>query len=699
MAWNDDLFSVRSGGAIGKSWESRMIDAMGGASTIRKKYQKTDDGRLVMAHTRGPGTQPEFIILSKPVMVEVVTKYYMTSGAFELGPCFPGNPALTNNSVLFKSDEVAANEAGALTPIFYTPPPANGEDSKLYNKTRLTESLLTDNVAEMYRMIPSNFSGLARRLAQGMFGIGKTALGLGDVPMSFGYGNTTGLLKFGTAYWLVSLATNDLTLTVTAYPVTIQPAYAKLLEGQSGDAYAAREIMALAWATSNLSRGIVVGTFTVPEGVPIAHGWNFSLTTNRADIVIANSPGVNYDYKIWSHLSLVFSAGPDAPSVSFSVVEQVEGWMLDARSPIWVPAGTATVWLNQYHNHPLPTSSQNCPVYCFYEADTLRVVRWTYTGATKAYNATERDAALAASRWANSFFGEGTCTSDFRYEYGTLEDFGFSCEGVSASAHRADTISYTKSTLTTTYDTTPVAPAPTEPFTPTPYGHYYAQGYVLMPNGYALTSLAPRGAQVPNPNTVGVGYHSYIIRRTYASGTLTTDSSYDATSVSVTPLVIPANDCCTVYLGSYTQEVGLNTHAVVYGNYVARVDEWSKSGSTVTPWIAPLLRQIFIATAGTTSGFNHAVESPPNESSSATYTDSKYTIKVITKGRVETLWSADSEIFHASFDNGQVLSRQVAATTSSLFPGAKYTNGNLTSDTYATDGNYPDSIDVFIGAS
>ena len=63
MAFDDifKLLTVREGTPQGKAIENRMIDAMGGPETIRKKFQNNPDGSVVMAHTRGPGTQPEFI--------------------------------------------------------------------------------------------------------------------------------------------------------------------------------------------------------------------------------------------------------------------------------------------------------------------------------------------------------------------------------------------------------------------------------------------------------------------------------------------------------------------------------------------------------------------------------------------------------------------------------------------------------------
>lgn len=63
MAFDDifKLLSVREGTPQGKAIENRMINAMGGPETIRKKFQNNPDGSVVMAHTRGPGAQPEFI--------------------------------------------------------------------------------------------------------------------------------------------------------------------------------------------------------------------------------------------------------------------------------------------------------------------------------------------------------------------------------------------------------------------------------------------------------------------------------------------------------------------------------------------------------------------------------------------------------------------------------------------------------------
>lgn len=68
MSWDDFQFSVRNGPAVGKSGENRMLQAMGGQDTIKKRYQTNLDGSTTMAHTRGPGSQPEFITTAAPIL-------------------------------------------------------------------------------------------------------------------------------------------------------------------------------------------------------------------------------------------------------------------------------------------------------------------------------------------------------------------------------------------------------------------------------------------------------------------------------------------------------------------------------------------------------------------------------------------------------------------------------------------------------
>ena len=59
MAFDDifKLFSVREGTPQGKAIENRMIDAMGGPETIRKKFHTSPDGS---------GTTPPKAVVDEP---------------------------------------------------------------------------------------------------------------------------------------------------------------------------------------------------------------------------------------------------------------------------------------------------------------------------------------------------------------------------------------------------------------------------------------------------------------------------------------------------------------------------------------------------------------------------------------------------------------------------------------------------------
>lgn len=61
--------TTRHGPAQGKAVENRLIDAVGGPGTIRKRFVDNADGSRTMAHTRGPGAAPEIITEKKTVSV------------------------------------------------------------------------------------------------------------------------------------------------------------------------------------------------------------------------------------------------------------------------------------------------------------------------------------------------------------------------------------------------------------------------------------------------------------------------------------------------------------------------------------------------------------------------------------------------------------------------------------------------------
>ena len=63
LPWPESKINTRTryGTPQGAATERRMVNRVGGSETIRKDYRTNPDGSVTMAHTRGPGTQPEII--------------------------------------------------------------------------------------------------------------------------------------------------------------------------------------------------------------------------------------------------------------------------------------------------------------------------------------------------------------------------------------------------------------------------------------------------------------------------------------------------------------------------------------------------------------------------------------------------------------------------------------------------------------
>lgn len=710
--WDDDYaLPTGSGKGADRTLGDRALAKLGSVGGFRTVMVPLPDGRTMMVRTKGG--RPEYTVNELPRATPPIPVFlYMTSGAYELGTYNVGDPTLTTDVITYKTTEVGTTETTTFLSLLDPPPPANGDASNLYAHAALSGAALNLAKIALYGTRPSEFSGLMRRLVQGRYGRRQTTLALGTAPseggtdtrviFGTGYGNTTGVVCFGTNYFIVSLKTDtDINeLVVTARPLSIPLSIgtdnvADILTGistTSGSERDAWETLFLSYVNATPATEVTLGTFTVPAGEPIAYGWNFSLTTNEAHCVIALQGGYGYDRNLWSHLSLTFSYASSVLACAFSIVEQVDGWSLGARSPIWFPFGESTKWWNQQSSSPDPTTAQNMPVYAYHIGDALRIVRWSYSATNDPEGVGDWSQYRTTQEWANYTLGPGVAEMQISKEYGIKAKHGFWI-GSNTAPTSAEIVREKDAELVVTYDP-PYAPMP---------GPYSAgsrtSSYASLNFGiYSSVNIYSYPGDTPSVYDPRPGSH-YSIARVLSCRGVNTGESRDGSRVHSAALVVPAHDCCAIYIGS--QETKSYTYSRITTPYSAvgpgTVEEWvavddGHGGNALGPmWIPPVHRQFSLA-LNDWGGFSGGATASGSESTSQT------SIKYL--GPVDlTVGTVDSQIFHPG-PTLTVLATQVQAISDSIYGDARYHVGALTaSEVETTDTTYPDGIDLFIGAS
>lgn len=704
MAFDDDsgvVFPTRDGAQSGTSNENRMLLKVGGAYGIRKAYRVNVDGSVTRLSTRGG--MPEFVTEHQRV---AAATSYMTSGAYDVGSFFIKRPALTKDFVVRKNSDVASLEKTNFASFFKPPIVADGEVSQLYTASKMGSDNLTRAAGVLKGTPASNFTGLMRRFMQGRYGCGAYAEVSETFAIGHDYTNTTGIIRFGTTYWLVSLKTSDCVLSVFARKISFPSKYQRLLNtSASGKNFDAIEILCFGHATVSEAE-YAVGAWQVPEGDPLAYGWKFSLTTNTADVVIRVPTHSTLDIHMWTHMSLSFSASTGVPTCAVRTVERVDGQMLAARSPIWVPGGT-TVMANWRSSSPDPDASQSCPLYCFYEGDTLRVVRWAFSKTWRAYDGDEWNDILTTAKCANNIYPVGTASASARYDWGGLYTFGMTCGELSNIGSAGEnSVSYEGTVhgywIEGAYGvepdmTPPVTPVPPIPRSTSTADWFFPGGKWINVNPYNY----PGGAAPASPIYPGehYSYHRlyYVEARFLSVWKEIRDSSF------TTPMVIPANDACAVYLGRKESHTSVDTTRVAYMSGPGRCVEWDMDYSSGPPlytafglWGAPVSVQI---NNYENNGVLSGVTKPDSGSSSVQLSPILYKLLLRINNATVDVAGAASPIYNPS-TNDKALPMLVQAISPSLFQGYKCHSGTLCDgDAIVSGGGYPATIDTFVGVA
>lgn len=706
------IFPTRNGVPTGAALERTMLDAVDGAQGIRTRLLVQPDGRATRLKTRAGN--PEFVT-DEPQRAAVTDTPvdYMTSGAYVFGPLGGINvkhPELTVEPVTRKSPEVDSVERAALVKRYVKKPPADGEVSKIYNQTKMPRGLNGPKTA-MRDNPPSIFSGLLRRWVQAQYGTGNTLLCSGPptaqfdlVPFSATYSRSTGVVRFGRAYFLIVMETSGNVLTVFSYPMSIPKKYLRYLDEASSTEFDALETLALAHAVAPISGARLVAQYSVPSGSPLDYGWNFSLTGNQAVIVIRTPTDATLDKNLWSYLTATFTYGAQV-DCTIALTEQVDGQMISLRSPIWVKGDGGMVFVNRKSVATDPSTAQDMPVYVYFVEDELRVVRWGIKASSipASFNQAKWDEDFDIEKWEHQFFGAGSASFGVTQDYGNSPTHGFYIPGVTVQRCTVANRKEFSWAMAMSYASEP--PPPVAPYI---WPDKYKGGgmNVWLPTGYSQTSYNPEtktgavlGYDAPYP--VGIPEYSFSLRIPGIGNERHRDRTTTGNHTSC--LVVPGADCSAVYIG-YAEHFSENTQTTTWIKHTTslRIDEYElrvKEETFTRVWfeVVGIVGAVYCQFVYPIAYKNSY--SLDGETSSYSETRAYHTYDLHYWGAKNALASnTPYQVLYApTLGDGTLFPITIASISSSLFGDCRYSSGNL-ADASASNG-YPKDITLFIGAA
>ncbi len=722
------ILPTRHGVAQGDSAENRMLARVGDVASFKTALQNNPDGSVTMLRTRGGA--PEFTTIVYPKKTEETSlKWHMSSGAYDIGYVDVLAPSSTPGITNYKTSEVLGQEHGTFRNVakklFAVDPLTSGQLSREHTQQKKPGGALNVAKNSMYQHRPSTFSGLMQRMVQGQFGAGYSDCKSGPRPifvagseddaritLSNAFSSTTGVIKFGTYYVLAKLECAGGLLRVKLYPLEI-PADLRIERNPtliaSGGLPDALEVLALANAKTDTSKELDLGSVEIPPGTSVNYGWNFSLTSNEASIVIREPLPFPGDRNNWSLLTVNFKLEIDPAkqalfgaaykgdiSFALKVVERRDGWMIRQLSPIWVSGDAETVAVNVIGSVIWPDAPQDFPVYAYYVKDDLKVVRWKYYGEYKEVDEAKWLADREKSIWENSVFGDGTVSGYVSQDFGNIVTHGFFVGGsqvLSQAAQRREESN--TATMTAAYDYTPYTP----PGALGPANYSIAcslMPYYTQVNPYT----SPSGLLYPSTPFDGrPGDHYLHISYRGSTGGNTVEWSPGMAVTHVSALVIPYGDCSACYIGTAQDKSGVvNTSQYQYRTFRSGAQEIQLIpvdiyNAIYTPGDIWMQVEIQLAADGPHGTIENIVEttSATNEVREERTVDVRFH-----SDTTVAVSSTYSKLFHATVGDS-ALGHRVLSLGAGVSREKLYVSGGLTDAEAIATGGYPATIDAFIG--
>ena len=716
------VFPVGSGKGADKVLGDKALFTLGGSDGFRTRIVPLPTGGQLRVRTKNgmpeytyepvrttESVEPSVSMKVIATLTAELAGLYMTSGAYTfgaLGGINQSDPMLTVEPVTYKSASVASVESSELVSLYGKTPPNSGEVSKIYNHT-VNPGGLNSPKAAMWNSRPSEFSGLMRRCMQGRYGIGNTSYDMtlpeagGGINVGSTFGRTTGILRFGTKYFFVAITSGGGGMYGFYYPLHFPEDVSGLMVGAYSEAI---ETLCLAYAYVDPTEEAFFGNYDIAYGEPISYGWLFSLTTNKATCVVNEMLAYGYDRRMYRLMSLSFGYDEETNLVSltYSLDEEVDGWIVPAQAPIWSPAGGESIWYNYRSNSPVPTSAQNFPVHSFYVGDELNVVRWAWSSASVTGNRTAHQTAVSNQQWENSIFGEGSTSYDVKTPYGTVVTHGFYIAGKTSTLISGSSYWRNFGSGTITYNEPVVSGIGT-------FASESAYRFWFNPDVETSNNprISPWGSSdlllgTSYPPDLHPGNHwSYYERRTGASSRMTVDESGSENHSSA--LVIPAKDCSAAYIGRKQTRNASRSVATASGttNAQAIVQEWNcvqikdKDGKVIgfsiaEKWCADVKCQFSLVRPSRWGSVSSGIYTEP-------VSDQNIAIELHTDVGL-VVGGADSEIFYPGALRTKLL-QQVQVISSSLYDDKRYNTETLSGGETAATSGYPTNITLFVGAS
>lgn len=151
----------------GRAAKRKMLAKVGGPETIRKDFQTNADGSVTMCHTRGSGTQPEFI--TDGTTANEVCSVYAEAGIVDLHGPVAAPPAGTLHYTDYVQAQLGTSApiigGGTLHPPGITGAPlADGDASKAFGADFL------DKKEVAWHVPASLFTGRTKLYVQSLYG-------------------------------------------------------------------------------------------------------------------------------------------------------------------------------------------------------------------------------------------------------------------------------------------------------------------------------------------------------------------------------------------------------------------------------------------------------------------------------------------------------------------------------------------------
>ena len=403
-----NLFPTREGVAIGTGPERVMLEAVGGAGNIKKRFQNNPDGSVTMLQTRNGW--PVFTTIPGIPVVAVQCSIEMDSGVVDMIDLTPASPGLLASGLVYQTNYVSSYVAAKTTsigsgklidPNLEGTVVADGAVAKAYADTFLTSTPYTDRKSISTKIPSSLFTGRMRLYVQSLYGGNLPALVLSDPSGGAGrpvlgintsareyvslpavnVGSGSGIFFDAVTmrHYLIQLTTDTAYITplvgttcAEKYRTTLLAAGLPADDQERIESYILSQSFPDTAATQTIS-------FTSTPNEALGYSWHFNWDGDKCDIVDVQEvyipSGSCYGFTT-THYRLTFSQTAGVFSAARSIVSGPSTWSVPKHTNVIAYPDWASKVLIKAGNTPsvILSGAHSGLVYCFYKKNDLQVV-------------------------------------------------------------------------------------------------------------------------------------------------------------------------------------------------------------------------------------------------------------------------------------------------------------------------------------